>query len=376
MFTPPHCPNPDCNQYQNPQNTRWYRSNGQYATKTFGIIPRFRCKSCKTSFSSQTFSIDYYAKRILNYTYIYNKINDGAGLRKIGRDLGASCDSITNRINRMARNAILANQQIVDLLPLHEDLVLDGLQNFCVSQYFPDNYTIAVGKDSQFVYECDYATMRRGGRMTNDQKKRRIELEKRFLPPSRSLEMSFTRVLKTVERKTSDRKDPLILYTDEKSDYQRALWRNSEMKERMFSGQWRHHMTNSKVGRNTRNPLFAVNYIDREIRKDMASLARETVQFPRNVSNAMLRMNLYLFDHNTHKPYRIKKTEKKDSLSHAEVAGLDHTKLEEVTFGFFTSRYFRHRGSQLSLAAEKSLKREWETPLTENPEILRQYLAT
>ena len=37
----------------------------------------------------------------------------------------------------------------------------------------------------------------------------------------------------------------------------------------------------------------------------MACHARETVQVPRNVSNLMLRLNLYLFDHNVRKPYRI-----------------------------------------------------------------------
>ena len=195
MFIPPHCPNPDCDHYELPDRPNWYWKTGSYPTKAFGSVPRFRCKSCKTGFSSQTFSIDYFAKRRLDYLYIHNQINAGAGIRNIARNLDVRDAAITNRINRMGRNAVLVNQQIVDLLPFEEDLVLDGLQNFCVSQYFPDNYTILVGKDSQFVYECDYATMRRGGRMTAQQKKKRAELEKRFRPPTRAIEKSFTRLL-------------------------------------------------------------------------------------------------------------------------------------------------------------------------------------
>ena len=126
MYSPPHCPNPKCDHYLTPQNTRWYRPHGRYSTQTFGSVPRFRCNSCHITFSKQTFYIDYFAKRILNYNDIYSRINDGAGLRKIGRDLKASCATVTNRINRMARNAIIANQQIVDLLPLNEDVVLEG----------------------------------------------------------------------------------------------------------------------------------------------------------------------------------------------------------------------------------------------------------
>ena len=374
MFIPPHCPNPDCEHYGSPVKADWYRPIGQYSTKTFGTVPRFKCRSCRIGFSSQTFSIDYYAKRRLDYTCIFHKINDGAGLRKIGRDMNASCDSIANRINRMARNAVLANQMIVDLLPLREDLVLDGLQNFCISQFFPDNYTVAVGKDSQFVYECDYATIRRGGRMTAAQRKRREEIEERFRADRRSIEKSFTRVLQSISRISTGRTTPLILYTDEKSDYRRSMWRNQEISQIMFSGRWRHHMTNSRVGRNTRNPLFAVNYIDREIRKDMACQVRETVQFPRNVSNAMLRMNLYLFDHNVFKPYRIRKDEV-SRQSHAEAAGLEGQDLKVIADGFFSRRFFRPKGLELSEPARKTLLRGWKTPLKEKEEVKRRYLA-
>jgi transposase-like protein len=374
MFIPPHCPNLDCDNYQNPNNPRWYHSNGQYTTKLSGNIQRYRCNGCHTSFSHQTFSIDYFAKKHLDYQYIYKKINDGAGIRKIARDLNVRPKAITNRINRMARNATLINQQIVNQLPFKEDLVLDGLQNFCVSQFFPDNYTIVVGKDSQFVYDCDYATIRRGGTMTSIQKKRRVELEKRYRAPRKSIEHSFTRVLKTISQNNTDRVTPIILYTDEKTDYRRALWGDLENREKMFSGQWRHHMTNSKVGRNTRNPLFSVNYIDREIRKDMASQARETVQFPRNVSNAMLRMSLYLFDHNVRKPYRINDVEKR-KLKHAQVAGLDERILETLLEGFFTHRCFKPGGLRQSLSAQMTLGREWITPLKRRPEKLWNYLA-
>ena len=375
MFIPPHCPNPDCIHYGHPVSPRWYGTHGHYWTKTFGFIPRFRCRSCRTGFSSQTFSIDYYAKRALDYGYIHTKVNDGAGIRKIGRDLHASCASVTNRIHRLARNALLANQMINNLLPLNEELVLDGLQNFCVSQYFPDNYTIAVGKRSQFVYECDYATIRRTGRMTAGQKKRRSELEKEYRPPPDSIRRSFSRSLEIARRKSTPERLPLILYTDEKTDYRRALWRTQANRQMMFSGQWRHHMTSSRVGRNTRNPLFAVNYIDREIRKDMASQARETVQFPRNVSNAMLRMNLYLYDHNVRKPFRIRMADQEGRSSHAEAAGLDRAGLRRITGGFFSSRFFRPADLDLSESAGKTLHGDWVTPLKTKAEAFPKHLV-
>jgi transposase-like protein len=374
MFIPPHCPNPNCDCYTPPIRLDWYRKTGQYPTITFGAVPRFQCKRCRRHFSKQTFSLDYHAKRRLDYRYIYNQINAGAGIRNIARDLNVKDTTISNRINRMARSAVLINQQILGQLPFDEDLVLDGLQNFCVSQYFPDNTTVVVGKDSQFVYDCDYATLRRGGRMTMEQKVKRAELDHRYRAPPRSVEKSFGRLLELIKSLGLDRKLPLVLYTDENKSYQRALWNRKGNREMMFTGAWRHHRTNSKEGRNQKNPLFAANYVDREIRKDMASQARETVQFPRNASNAMLRMNLYLFDHNVRKPFRVNDPEKR-KLRHAHVAGLDPKILEDLTAGFFSLRVFKPKDLELSKSARKTVHREWVTPLKKGSETVWNYLA-
>jgi transposase-like protein len=374
MFIPPHCPNPECRNYSHPASTDWYQKRGHYPTYVSGPVPRFRCKSCRKGFSSRTFSIDYYAKKKVSYLFIYTQINSGAGIRNIARNLEVRDSLVTNRIHRMARSAILVSQMILDRLPFREDLVLDGIQNFCGSQYFPDNTTILVGKDSQFVYDSDYATIRRSGRMTLEQKKRRAELEMTSRASSKALEHSFARLAALIVTRRPEGHPPLILYTDEKSDYSRVLWNHPAFRDLMFSGRWRHHMTNSKDGRNTRNPLFAVNYIDREIRKDIAGQARETVQFPRNVSNAMLKMNLYLFDHNVRKPYRINDREK-SRLRHVQMAGMDRDELDDMLTGFLTRRVFKPVDLVLSESARMSLMKEWKTPLRKEKEVLWKHLA-
>ena len=374
MFTPTHCPNPECTHLPESSTTNWYRKITPYFTRTFGMVPRFLCKSCHMSFSSQTFSIDYYAKKKLDYLLIYKQINSGAGLRNIARNLNLSPRTIRNRINRLSRNAILIHQDLLDELPYSEDFVADGFESYCVSQYFPDNYNILVGKDSQFVYHCDYVTLRRKGRMRPDQKCRREKLEKTFRAPHKGIEKSFRDLIEFLDRTTRERAKPLILYTDEKKDYERALWGSACCRERLFNGSWRHHKVNSEDGRNTQNPLFSVNYMDREFRKDMASHARESVQFSRNVNEAMLRMSLYLFDHNYIKPYRIARREKR-GLRHGEVAGLDRESLDRMISGFFRLRYFRKKDHPLEGPARKTLNREWVTPMKRKPEVVRKYLT-
>ena len=374
MFVPIHCPNRLCPNRFQPPDTRWYQKTGHYHTYAFGAVPRFKCKRCATGFSQQTFSLDYFAKRTLDYRYIYHQINAGAGIRNIARDLEVTPKAVTNRINRMGRNATLINQAIANSLGVGEDLVIDGLENFCVSQFFPDNATIVVGKDSQFVYECDYATVRRKGRMTVAQKHKRAELEAtRFKAKPTAVKRSFTRLLHAIDHRMGARKLPLILYTDENSAYRRALWNTAHFRQILFSGRWRHHRTNSKEPRTRWNPLFSANYLDREIRKDMACHARQTVQVPRNVSNLMLRLNLYLFDHNVRKPYRINDPAKR-VRRHAQEAGMQREAIARLARGFFTKRMFRQQGQWLSPSATKTLHRQWVTPLKRRPERLWKYL--
>ncbi len=362
MFIPLHCPNSQCTHFSPPDRPDWYRYFGKYTTRTSGEVPRYRCRSCRKTFSSMSFSIDYFSKKHLPMEQIYNQLNGGLGIRKIARNLHVHHNTIRNRIDRMARNAILIHQQVLTTLPFKEDFVADGFESFCVSQYFPDNYHLLIGKDSQFAYTADYVTLRRKGRMREEQRIKRSELENLWAVPKGSLQKSFGGMCEWLEMRTRMRDRPLILYTDEKKEYGRALKQSRVCQEHLRQGRWIHHRTSSRAVRSLWNPLFAVNYIDREIRKDMAAHVRETVQFNRRVNDGMIRMSLYLFDHNYRKPFRIRDKEKK-KLTHVEVAGADRGMVELLAAAFFERRYFANGGLVLEGPSRKSLVRGWETPL-------------
>jgi transposase-like protein len=104
MFIPVHGPQPGCSNHHHPQTADWYRFFGIYRTKIFGSIPRFRRKSCRMTFSSRTFSIDYYAKKSLKMRDLYDQVNGGVGIRKIARNLNVHHNTIRNRIAQMTRN--------------------------------------------------------------------------------------------------------------------------------------------------------------------------------------------------------------------------------------------------------------------------------
>jgi transposase-like protein len=120
------CPNPDCIYHQHAPTERWFVAAGFYMTKTFGKVPRFRCSACGKYFSSQTFSLDYFAKRTLPYPKIELLLSSSMSIRSLARFFAASCATIQNRIDRLARQALALHKTLRSHANLHEAVCIDG----------------------------------------------------------------------------------------------------------------------------------------------------------------------------------------------------------------------------------------------------------
>ena len=363
MKSPPFCPNSQCTYHRHaPVSNQWFWRSGRYYTDAFGFVQRFVCLSCWHRFSTQSFSIDYYAKRKVDYHRIEAQLKSTGSVRDISRDLSASTDTIANRIGRLARNALAAHAVLRPKVSLHEDLVADGFESFCVSQYFPDNTTLLVGKRSQFLYFANHCVLRRKGRMTQAQKHKRERLEKRWKADPQAVRKAFDEVVEQIARLST----PRVLYTDEKREYAASV--------RSMAGgvgQIAHVRISSRLPRTVNNDLFSVNYFDREIRKDCANHVRETVCFARNVNNCMERLWVYFVYHNYRKQYRISA---RDERTHAEVAGIDGRDLRRHMRGYYTRRSFLSR-TVVGGSMRRLWLRELYTPMREKAEYLPKYAA-
>jgi transposase-like protein len=136
VFTPPFCARARCIHHQ-PHSSSPYHDYvpwGSYHTNAFGTVPRYRCTSCGKTFSRQTFSLDYYAKHILPYSDIVQRLSSCESLSAIGRAVGASTDTISNRISRASRQSLALSADLSSVLHPDEDVVADGFESFCRSQ--------------------------------------------------------------------------------------------------------------------------------------------------------------------------------------------------------------------------------------------------
>jgi hypothetical protein len=361
------CPNPRCEYHLEAPTEPWFSRAGHHVTKAFGPVPRFKCSSCGRSFSSQTFSIDYYAKRQVDYPDLLTRHNGAMSIRSLGRAIGAS--TVLNRFDRLARQALALHARLRLLAAMSEDVCADGFVSFDISQFFPNEIMVAVTAESRFVLDLSHATRRRSGAMTKTQRARAAELYHRVAFERGAVSRGFRDILDSLEAErppTAGR--PLIIITDEKKEYVHALrssslWRNQNEERRVA-----HIRVNSKLPRTFHNPLFPSNYLDREIRKDQASQHRETTCFGRNVANGMTRLALFLVDHNYRKRYLIK-APVEDRRVHGEVAGIDRGLIDRGLESMFKERVFLSR-----IRLPKTLERIWgkayATPLKTKAEYV------
>jgi len=336
MKVPPFCPRRSCPQHwiDSTYPTRWWSKAGHYWCAREGQVQRFVCRECGHRFSESSFSIDYFAKRRISYHRLLGLLTSSVSIRAAARLLHTSPGAVTCRITRVARQALALHAAVSRSFVLGESLVADGFESFWVSQYCPNNFNLLAGSRSQYVYALTAATLRRSGRMTDAQRLRREALERLDRADSGELARRFSELLETATGLWSSVPPAArVLLTDRHPVYQRAV-------AQVPVGAVTHHRISSRLPRTTTNQLFSVNYIDREIRKDLAEHRRETVCFARNAALSLQRMWIYLVHHNCCKPYRISP---RTAFTHAERAGVPPALLSSTLRHWLTRRAFLSR---------------------------------
>jgi len=372
-FIPPFCRNPGCT-YHHPSPGSPYTSFerwGSYSTRAFGRVPRFRCTSCGTTFSRQTFRLDYWLKRVYDYNDLTERLASCSSIRAIGRAYHVAGKSIQNRIGRAARQVIAFEAKLSCCRRPKEDLVADGFESFCVSQYYPNNIHLLVGASSQFVYATDHVTIRRKGTMTRQQKKKREQLEQRFRADPQGLCHSFSRILEASFSILADVARPsLRLWTDQKREYRSSLRQSDCATGLLESGRLVHRTVSSRALRSRWNPLFPVNYLDRELRKDLHEHTRETVCFGRNVNAQMERFHLYLYYHNYCKAHRSRGAFQSNAL----LAGYDPQFIAVEMKKLWEWRAW-HTQIELDVSYEETWMRLRRTPLKQGKDYLPKHVV-
>jgi hypothetical protein len=309
---PPYCPNPEC-RYHDPASSALmgrYALCGTRDTKRYPYKSvNFLCYWCKKKFAHSIFTLSYRDKRDADYSQILEMRGRGSTLRDIAEGLGCSLKTVVRRKSKIARQALLIQAKFLKDIKIKESIAMDGLENFSFSQYDPNNLNHAVGRETFFCYDFNFAPMNRKGRMSGRQVVRKKQLENLYgkYPPSAvetAAEKLFRRLFNQSQRE-------LTLHTDNHYMYRAAL--------RRLRGEFQffHMITPAKICRNYRNRLFAINHLDLLTRQKVASFKRETVSFAKHSIGMLEDFAIFMIQKNFMRTKFLKK-HAADPLSNKE----------------------------------------------------------
>jgi transposase-like protein len=152
------------------RSDHWYYRIGTHETQAFGSVQRYRCRSCRKTFSDQTFSLNYYLKKKTDFRAFAKQLNSRSSDLFCARHFGYSTASMQTRVDRLARNGIYLHSRVGERISLSEHLVADGLESYTASKFFPTTITVLIGKASEYVYAYTLSHSRRKGRMSEQQR--------------------------------------------------------------------------------------------------------------------------------------------------------------------------------------------------------------
>ena len=285
-WTPPHCPNPQCDSHQKSLGWRFKKAGFFRRERAPHRVQRYRCSRCDRNFSSQTFSTTYWLKRPDCLEPVFLAEVNGSGHRQIARQLSISHATVQRHVERLGRHCLLVHESLRSRARARiatEDCVLDGLGAFAGGQYWPFELTTVIGARSYYSHDFTVTEKRRAGRQRPDQKARRARYEARLgRPDPRGLKRD---VLELVEASLPERV-PIVLRSDEKKEYGWAL-------ARLPGHRITRETTHSKKPRTPRNRLFPINAHHGFLRHSGANHKRETIAFSKRLQAAIYRHAIF-----------------------------------------------------------------------------------
>jgi transposase-like protein len=362
MYRAAHCPNPSCpNAYDPPP--RWICRYGFYDSTAHGHVQRYRCRACHHTFSDQSLSLHYFAKRRLPLFAMWCSLLEGASLREIARRYHTSPPSVQTALLRLGRQAMAAQLHLLSGLSPRSCVVYDGLRSCLSSQDYPCDITTVVDPNGETILTMSHTVMRRGGTMTPAQRRRSQRKERVWRPKKGTMSRDISLLQQEIWsylRPNDDEHPAAVIDTDEHPLYRSRLLSDPIAEHLRQCGHLEHRRTPGSAPRTIANRLFAVNYIDRLLRHRLKEHTRESIAIGRNATMQMHRAWIFAFDHNCLREYRVKHPQ---LGRHSEQGAIGSELTRCLATGFF-----RQRIEVRGLEVPETIRRVWMGKL-EGPPI-------
>jgi transposase-like protein len=270
MFQPPRCPYRLCPSHLDPRPGFFLRKGSYKPRCRAHPVPRFLCRSCRRSFSRQTFRADYRDHRPDLNPRLVRLLASGVGLRQSARMLGLSNRCTELKARKLGRHLRRLNLNLRGPLSSGCAFQLDELETYEGRRNTrPLSVPVLIEKESRYLVWAEAAPIRPRGKMSPARRKALAQDQRRY---GKRRDLSHRSVLRTLRRGAElvRHLKRVTLHSDEKASYPRAA--------RQVFGPRRldHRRTNSRIVRATWNPLFPINHTEAMARDLMGRLRRES----------------------------------------------------------------------------------------------------
>ena len=284
-FRPPFCPNTLCKQHLNPGIRFWIRFGFFKPSSRPERVQRFRCKTCRITFSKPTFCLDYWDQRPDLNQRLFENLVSGVGYRQTARTVHAAVSSLQYKARKLAAHAGLMHHNLSPRLPADRAFLLDEEETYEQASIRTLTMPVLMEREHWFVVATDVGTTRRlaalGSKRREWQQREELEAGPR---PDQSRECVAT-VLKELDRRLDGAK--LTLQTDLKGSY-------ATIASEVFGDRVTHETTSGKLPRTTFNPLFPINTTLAMTRDNLGRLRRKSWLVTKKREWLQSHMNLFL----------------------------------------------------------------------------------
>lgn len=249
-FVPPFCPNTGCERHAEP-GAGFYHRHGYYtASCRPEPVPRFRCRTCRRTFSTQTFRQDYRDRRPEVNAGLFERLVSSTGYRQVARTIRMAVGALQRKARKLARHAGFLHDNLSKHLPVGRTFVLDEEETYEQASIRTVTMPIVVEREHWFVVATAVGPIRRLAAAGTARRRWQEQDERKHgQRPDKSAEC-VEAVLRSLDARLGG--DPLVLRSDLKATY-------STIAEKVFGDRVTHERTSSLVPRTTHNPLFVVN---------------------------------------------------------------------------------------------------------------------
>lgn len=284
-FVPPFCPNRQCARHEDPVPGFSRRHGFFTAACRPAPVQRFRCSTCRHTFSTQTFRQDYRDRRPDLNPVVFERLVSSTGYRQIARTLRVGVSALQRKARKLARQAGMLHQNLSARLPVGRTFVLDEEETFEHASIRTVTMPVVVEAKHWFVVVVDVGSIRRLATPGTARRRWQDADEAKHGPRPDESSQRVEAVLRALDARLGG--DRLVLRSDLKSSY-------ATLATTVFGERVTHERTSGRAPRTTSNPLFPINTTFAMSRDNLGRLRRKSWLVSKKREYLLLQMQQFV----------------------------------------------------------------------------------